>query len=241
MKLKVKDMNISTGGILVAIVNQETAQHMDLYSEDRIEVRKGKRTTTAVIDIAESNKPVPKGTIGLFEEVLHTIHAKQGDEVKISLKQKPRSLASIKRKLDGFELKKDEIYGIIKDVVNHHLTDTELAYFIAASYTQGMALKEIVNVTKATVHYGGQLHLKNKIVVDKHSSGGVPGNRTTMIVVPIIAAAGLTIPKTSSRSITSPSGTADTMEVLAPVSLSLQKIKQVVKKNKRLHCLGWSC
>ena len=58
-----------------------------------------------------------------------------------------------------------------------------------------------------------------------------------MLIVPIIAAAGYVIPKTSSRSITSPSGTADTMEVLAKVDLPLEKIKNIVKKHKG--CIIW--
>lgn len=74
-------------------------------------------------------------------------------------------------------------------------------------------------------------------MADKHSVGGVAGNRTTMIVVPILASLGVTIPKTSSRAITSPSGTADTMEVLAGVTFPVKRIKEIVKKNNA--CLVW--
>ena len=74
-------------------------------------------------------------------------------------------------------------------------------------------------------------------VFDKHSIGGVPGNRTTMIIRPIVASQGIKIPKTSSRAITSPSGTADTGEVLCPVNLSKEKIKSIV--NKYHGCMAW--
>lgn len=228
MKLKVKDMDIATGGILIAILNHDTARQLDLYPEDRIRIRKGKRETIAVVDISENDKVIGKGSIGLFEEVLDKLNLKDGDEVLIDLQKKPVSLNAIKKKLDGAKLNKDETYSIIKDVVTNQLTDTELAYFVAACYTNGMSLSETVDLSKATVDLGGRLKFNKKIVVDKHCSGGVPGNRTTMVVVPILAAAGLTVPKTSSRSITSPAGTADTMEVLAPVTLSLKKIKDVV-------------
>lgn len=67
--------------------------------------------------------------------------------------------------------------------------------------------------------------------------GGVPGNRTTMIIVPIVAAAGLTIPKTSSRSITSPAGTADTMSVLCRVDLTEEEITEIV--NEANGCIAW--
>jgi thymidine phosphorylase len=73
-----------------------------------------------------------------------------------------------------------------------------------------------------------QLKWDRPIVVDKHCIGGIPGNRTSMVVVPIVAAHGLTIPKTSSRAITSPAGTADTMEVLARVDLTVDDMRQVV-------------
>ena len=100
-----------------------------------------------------------------------------------------------------------------------------------------MHIDETVALTKAMINTGDVLKLKQRNVVDKHCIGGVVGNRTTMIVVPIVAAVGITIPKTSSRSITSPAGTADTMEVLTNVSHSLKDIKKIIKKTNG--CLVW--
>jgi len=237
MKLKVKDMDIATGGILIATINVEDARKLDLYHEDRIFIRKGRKVTTAVVDIAESGKAVRHGSIGLFEEVLSKIGAKNGDIVEVDLQEKPSSVYAIKKKLDGYKLTAKEIDDIIKDVVEGKLTDLELAYYIGACYTRGMDLAETVALTKSMVMHGGHLKFNKKFIIDKHCTGGVPGNRTTMILVPILAAAGLTIPKTSSRSITSPAGTADTMEVLAPVELSLKKIKKVVTDTNG--CIVW--
>ena len=84
---------------------------------------------------------------------------------------------------------------------------------------------------------GTQLKWDRPLVVDEHSIGGIPGNRTSMVVVPIVAAHGLMIPKTSSRAITSPAGTADTMEVLARVDLGVDEMKEVV--NACHGCLVW--
>jgi len=84
---------------------------------------------------------------------------------------------------------------------------------------------------------GSKLTWDEKIIMDKHSVGGLPGNRTTPIVVAIVAAAGLTIPKTSSRAITSPAGTSDTMETITIVNLSIEKIKEVV--NVEGGCFAW--
>ncbi|MEE9525221.1 MAG: AMP phosphorylase [Candidatus Woesearchaeota archaeon] len=237
MKLKVKDMDIATGGVLITILNIDDARKLDLYPEDRIVLKKGKKITTAVVDIAESKKAVPPGSIGLFEEVLDKLNAKNGNLVDIDIQEKPISISFIKKKLDGKKLTTPEINKIVKHIVQGRLTDIELAYYIAASYTKHMELSETVALTKAMAEHGGKLDFKSPVVIDKHCTGGVPGNRTTMIVVPILAAAGLTVPKTSSRSITSPAGTADTMEVLTSVSLSLDKIKKVVKKTNA--CIVW--
>jgi len=237
MKLKVKDMDIETGGILVAILNEEDAHKLDLHHEDRIRLKFGRKETTAVIDIAHSKKSVPPGKIGLFEEVLVKLNVKQGDIVDIDLAEKPASVYYIKDKLEGKNLTKDEINAIIKDVVMGKLSAIELTYFVGACYTEGMDMDEIVALTESIVKNGAQLRLDKHPVLDKHCSGGVPGNRTTMLIVPIVAAAGCTIPKTSSRSITSPAGTADTMEVLAPVALSVEKIKSVVEKTNG--CIAW--
>ncbi|MBR9692156.1 AMP phosphorylase [Candidatus Woesearchaeota archaeon] len=237
MKLKVKDMDIATGGVLIAILNIEDAKRFDLYPEDRITIRKGKKMTTAVVNVAESRKAVSPGKIGLFEEVIGKIKAKQGDNVDIDIQEKPKSIALIKKKLDGHSLTAKETDTIVKHIVQGRLTDIELAYYIASGYMKPLELGEIVALTKSMVKYGGHLKFNKKFIIDKHCSGGVPGNRTTMILVPILAAAGLTMPKTSSRSITSPAGTADTMEVLAPVSQSLDKIKKIVKKTNG--CIVW--
>lgn len=237
MKLVVKDMDIATGGILIVILNEKDAEKLDLHHEDRIRIRKDSRETVAVVDIAESEKAVPVGEIGLFEESLDKLNAKDMDIVQIKLEKKPDSLKFIKKKLDGKQLNYSEIKKIVEDIVNNRLTAIEITYFISASYTHGLSEKETVALTKAMIETGDLLKLDKYPVFDKHCIGGVAGNRTTMVVVPILAAAGLTIPKTSSRSITSPAGTADTMEVLADVSLSLDRIRNIV--NKTNGCIVW--
>jgi len=237
MKLKVKDMDIATGGTLIAILHQSDAQKLDLHHEDRIKIRFRNKSASAVMDIAETKKAVKPGCIGLFEEVLDKLNVKHDNTFEIYLGEEPRSVGYIRKKLDGGRLSKEEIEQIIKDILNNNLSAIEITYFISAVYTKGFDIEETINLTKEMVEHGETLKLDKRVVVDKHSSGGVPGNRTTMIIVPIIAAAGLTIPKTSSRAISSPAGTADTMEVLAPVSLPVSKMKRVV--NKTNACIVW--
>ena len=237
MKLKVKDVDIATGWPLVAVMNEIDALKIDLHHGDRVKIKRGKKNVIAIIDISESKKTVPSGQIGLYEEVLTKLNAKSGNFVDVSLVEKPVSIQYIKKKLKGKKLNYEEFYQIIDDIIKNKLSEIEITYFVSACYMHELDLDETVSLTKAMVNTGEILKLAKYPVMDKHCIGGVAGNRTTMVVVPIIAAAGLTIPKTSSRSITSPAGTADTMEVLCNVCFSIKEIKKIVKKTNA--CLVW--
>ena len=237
MKLKVKDVNIATGGPLVVILNRGDARKLDLHLMDRIKVKKGRKTETVVVNIAESKKAVRPGYIGVFEEVIDSLKLKHNDIVDISMARKPLSLEFIRKKLDGEKLNKKEIDQIVWDIAHNKLSSVELTYFVAACYTNVLTMKETLMLTKAIVRQGRTLKLKRYPIIDKHCIGGIAGNRTTMVLVPIIAAAGFVIPKTSSRSITSPAGTADTMEVLAKVSFPFNQMKKIILKTNG--CIIW--
>ncbi|MGY4417653.1 putative thymidine phosphorylase [Bradyrhizobium sp. JR6.1] len=112
----------------------------------------------------------------------------------------------------------------------------EIAAFLIGS-ASFMTSGELLALVEAMARAGTQLRWPSPIVVDKHCIGGIPGNRTSMLVVPIVAAHGLTIPKTSSRAITSPAGTADTMEVLARVDVNVEEMKEIVAACHG--CLVW--
>lgn len=142
---------------------------------------------------------------------------------------KQRAIDAIKKKLIGKPLNYNEIFTIMDEIANKRLGPILTTYFTAAGFTEGFSDQELYHLTRAMVATGPRLHFKG-IVADKHSTGGVAGTRTTMIVVPIIAACGFQIPKTSSRAITSPAGTADTMEVVAPVTFSPRQIEHIVHK-----------
>ena len=231
MKLKVKDVDIATGGVRIVILNSFDAQKLDLHHMDRIGVKKGKKKTVAVVDIAESEKLVKKGHIGLMEEVLDDLKAKEGDLVDIKLEKKPESVYYIKEKLDGKKLDYNKIKEIIEDITLNKLTDIELTTFVTSYYVHKSDMEELSDLTKAMIETGERLKFDGKkIIVDLHSIGGVPNNRTTMIVVPILVAAGYVFPKTSSRAITSPAGTADTMEVLCNVKHTVPKLKRIIKQ-----------
>lgn len=133
----------------------------------------------------------------------------------------------IQKKLLGKTLNYKEIYAVMDEIAHERMGDILTTYFVAAGFTNGFTSEELYFLTKAMVDTGTKLHFDG-VVADKHSTGGLPGTRTTMIVVPIVAAAGFKIPKTSSRAITTPAGTADVMELLAPVTFSPEKISEMV-------------
>ena len=143
--------------------------------------------------------------------------------------QKRIAIEAIKKKLVGKKLNYAEIFALMDEISNRRLGDVLTTYFAAAGFKEGFDDNELYHLTKAMVETGEKLKF-NGIVADKHSTGGMAGTRTTMILVPIIAAAGIKIPKNSSRAITSASGTADTMEVIAPVTFSPTQIKRIVEK-----------
>ncbi len=187
------------------------------------------------INVSEGG--IKENEVGLFQEAFNRLKIPEGTHIELSKEQRPMSIQFIKKKLSGEELTSEEIDTIVKDIVNNELSEIELTYFVSGCYTKGLSIEETVSLTNAIVNNGERLHFKDKIICDKHSSGGVAGNRTTMVVVPIIASLGYKMPKTSSRAITSASGTSDTMEVLASVTLSKEKIMEVVKKTNG--CMVW--
>ncbi len=230
MKFRVRDLDIRTGSALVVILNQVDATMLDLHHGDRVRVSRNGRKVIAVLDIAESRRAVPVGSVGCMEEVLAQLRVRSGALVDLQQESKPESVTFIRKKMDGKELSYAESLSIVRDIVGNRLTDIELASYVTANYAHPMSMREVVDLTRAITVTGDRLRRRRAPVVDLHCIGGVPGNRTTLVVVPILVAAGLRVPKTSSRAITSPSGTADTMEVLAPVSIPVKRLERMLDK-----------
>jgi len=237
MKLKVKEFFLNTGWPYVCVLTEADSKRLGLHPLERVKIVNGKKETIAMLDVATDKRALKNGEIGLFQEVFDVIGAKKNKIVTVEPEPVPRSLHYIKKKMDGLTLNEGEIFEIIKDIAERRLSEHEMAYFVTGVYINKMNSKETYYLTKAMVNTGEKLKLNAKYVMDKHCIGGVPGNRTTMLIVPILAANGLAIPKTSSKAITSPAGTADTMEVLADVNLDMKRIKEVVKKTKG--CVTW--
>jgi len=177
------------------------------------------------------------GQAGLSEGAWHALSAREGDHAHFSHPPPVLSMESVRAKVFGERLNKAQFTAILNDIIRGSYSNVETSAFITACAGNGMDLTEITALTEAMVETGQQLHWNREIVMDKHCVGGLPGNRTTPIVVAILASAGLTIPKTSSRAITSPAGTADTMETLTTVDLDFNQIRQVVQAENG--CFVW--
>lgn len=149
----------------------------------------------------------------------------------------PASTQALRAKVFGQRLSDRDLLGLMRDTVDDRLSDIELAAFVTACAGERLDHEETIGLTRAMVAVGQRIDWGGGAVLDKHCVGGLPGNRTTPIVVAIVAAAGYRIPKTSSRAITSPAGTADTMEVMAPVVLDLATMRQVVEREGG--CIVW--
>lgn len=232
--LKVRVLEVEAGKPIV-VLNESEASERSLFLNDRIKLSHNGNETVAIADLS---KKVPKGEIYLFEETQKALGVGEGGKVKIDPVVKPNSVGYIRKKICGEKLTEGEIEEIIRDTVDMLLTDPELTAFNIAIAMTKFSLEEAEYLTRSMLNTGDTIDIENAL--DKHCIGGIPGNRTTPLLVSIIAAAGFKIPKTSSRAISSPAGTADTMEVLASVRHSLSEIKEIVDETNGCIALGGS-
>lgn len=172
----------------------------------------------------------------LSKEAMKRLDVNEGDVITITHLKQIESLSKMRAKIFKKELDENAYSEIISDIVSGRYSHIELAAFVTAC-AGNLSVNEIISLTKAMIKSGQKINWDKEMVLDKHCVGGLPGNRTTPIVVSIVAAAGLIIPKTSSKAITSPAGTADTIGVITNVELGIDEMKKVVEKESG--CLTW--
>ena len=230
--LKVRVLVIDLENLI--LINSEDLKNSQYFPQDRVVVEfKGKE----VIGVLYSSTTlINRGEIGLPQKLVKELGVKEGDAVTIKHAEKPKSLPYVKKKMNGNKLKKEEIFAIIDEMVDGKLTNIEISAFVTSLYINGMDMDEIEAMTIRMAETGDMINWEGHIF-DVHSIGGVPGNKYALLTVPIVASAGLKIPKTSSRAITSAAGTADVMEVLTRVDLTIEEIKKVVKETNG--CMVW--
>ncbi|HNT79588.1 MAG TPA: thymidine phosphorylase family protein [Bacteroidia bacterium] len=202
----------------------------------RIRIHFGLRSVVASLNIVRTDI-LKVGEISLSESAVELLGIKEGESISVSHVHPIESLSFVRSKIYGNDFSSTELGHIINDIVEGNYSNIHLSAFITACAGNRLNTKEIISLTNAMINTGQRISWNNDMVVDKHCIGGLPGNRTTPIVVSILTSLGLTMPKTSSRAITSPAGTADTMEVMTRVTLSMNEIKKVVEKEGG--CVVW--
>ena len=225
MEFKIQALQIKAGKYKV-VLNTQDAKELGVRGGDRVQIKDHSYLTA----IVETGDMIPKGTVGVYQECCEKLGAVCPPMVNIIPTSRPTSVSYIKKMMDKQKLTQEEIYQIVQDIVRDNLTDIEMSAFVTTSYIHGMTTDEIEWLTRAMIDTGEKIEFQTHPIMDKHSIGGVPGNKISLLVVPIIAANGLLIPKTSSRAITGAAGTADLMEVLAPVEFSAEEIKTITER-----------
>lgn len=237
-RLRLKQLSINTYNEAVIYMREDChiCQSEGFEAQARVKVTLNDNSLIATLNTVQSDL-LHHDEASLSTYAWNFLHAKEGDEITISHPVPLDSLSYIRSKIYGKELKKNEIDHIIDDLMSGQLSDIDIAMFLSAIAGKGLNMRETFDLTNAMIRTGQQMFWTSELIFDKHCVGGLPGNRTTLIVVPIVAAFGLMIPKTSSRAITSPAGTADTMEVFAPVNLDSKTIQKIVEKENG--CIAW--
>lgn len=195
------------------------------------------RRIEAVLNVVDDDDIVAPDELGLSEQAFAQLCAEGGRAVRISQAEPPASMEAVRRKIGGERLTDEEYRAITSDIAGNRYSKMELAAFLVATGQNGLDRDEVLLLTRAMLDTGIRLDWNEPLVADKHCIGGIPGNRTSMLIVPIVAAHGMLIPKTSSRAITSPAGTADTMEVLAQIELPPEVLDRLIRVERG--CLAW--
>jgi thymidine phosphorylase len=238
-RLRIKRMGIDTYQEPVIYMRQdcEVCRSEGFEAQSRVEIRRDGRPIVATLNVVTSDLLAPEEA-GLSESAWRLLGAVAGDSISVRHPPPLESLGYVRAKVHGKRLDAASITAIVRDIAAGRYADVELAAFLTAGAgAGGLDLEESVALTRAMIDVGRRIDWGQRPIADKHSVGGIPGNRTSLIIVPIVAACGLIMPKTSSRAITSPAGTADTMETLAPVTLDIATMRKVVAKEGG--CLVW--
>jgi thymidine phosphorylase len=236
--LQVRRLGIDTHqeAIIYVRADCDVSRSEGFEAEARVEVRHGDRAITATLNVVTSDL-LSAGEAGLSEAAWTRLGVTEHDVVALAHPRPLESLGAVRGKVYGRPIDPVAMRAIVADVAAGRYSDIELAAFITACAAGRLDRDEMLALTRAMVNVGERLQWDRAPVVDKHSIGGLPGNRTTLLIVPIVAACGLTMPKTSSRAITSAAGTADTMEMLAPVALDVAGVRRVVEREGG--CVVW--
>ena len=237
---KIKKIDIDTGRnrIIYLHRNGHIFKKEGFKCLSRVKIYNDVLTVYGILHIIENDNVLTDFEIGLSSIFFKKYNIKEGDIFTIKTVGIIPSFQYVLSKLNGFNYEEKHFNDIFNDIIEEKYDDSQIACFCSSTAGNSLNENELLYLTKAMIKINKTIDWKKNIVVDKHCIGGIPGNRTTPPSIAIIAEYGMFIPKTSTRSITSPSGTIDTMEVFTNVNFSDEKIVEIV--NKTNGCLIWS-
>jgi pyrimidine-nucleoside phosphorylase len=150
-----------------------------------------------------------------------------------------RAVEIIEKKRDGYELSPEEIRFFVEGFTRGEIPDYQAAAFLMAVYFRGMTPRETADLTLAMAYSGRVLDLHDiaPVVVDKHSTGGV-GDKVSLVVVPLVAAAGLPVGKMSGRGLSFTGGTIDKLESIRGfrVELTVEEFREQLRRVGAVLC-----
>jgi thymidine phosphorylase len=237
-RLRLKRLGIDTylEPVLYMRADSPACRAEGFESRSRVAVSLNGRQIVASLNVVTGSLLEPDQA-ALSESAWRALEASEGMHISVAHPDPASSESRLRAKVYGERLSDADFGAIVADMVAGRYSDLQLAAFVTASAGDRMNAVETLGLTRAMIDTGERIRWDYPVVGDKHSIGGLPGNRTTPIVVAIVAACGLPIPKTSSRAITSPAGTADVMETLAPVALDMAAMRRVVEREGG--CVAW--
>jgi len=237
MKLRISHLDIDASEPIV-LLHDDDCIELGVKENDRVRIDGPARSATALVN--RSDTLVERGEVKMPDSLIDSLGAACGDEVNVVYSAKPDSVRGIRKKMDGEKLSKEEIRNIVFDIRDGKLAKIEISAWLTSLYINGMDSEEIAYFTQAMVDTGDRVIFDRSPVFDFHSIGGVPGNKVTPIVVSIVAAAGLMLPKTSSRAISSACGTSDFVETLCDVELDANTLKSIAEETGGVLAWGGS-
>jgi len=239
--LRIRRLGIDTYQEPVVFIREDSlvCRSAGFAAQSRVELERGGRRIIATLNVVRHGglTRLAHDEAGLSEAAWHALGGVEHEAVRFFHPLPVESFSQVRAKIYGHEFTAEALQQIVADIGSGRYSNMEMAAFVAACGGDNLNFAETIALTRAMVRTGERVQWPQRQVMDKHCVGGLPGNRTTLIVVPIVAALGLVIPKTSSRAITSPAGTADTMETLAPVALDIAAMRRVVDREGG--CIVW--
>ena len=190
--LRARDLGIDTHSEPVVFLRKDSpvCRSEGLASHNRVLLSAGDRHVIATLYQVQDGILAAEEA-GLSAAAWQRLGAPQGNMVRIHHAPPVESLSLMRRRIYGHDLDETAYQEIIADIVQGRYSAVDISAFVTACAARPLSHAEVCGLTRAMINTGDRLRWDAPVIADKHSVGGIPGNRTTPIVVPIGTALGL--------------------------------------------------